>query len=519
MTTIDSSQIPVEYVQSVEEAIQTAYRAAGADDAPAQRRVLIQLIAQVRDDNMFVQPDSSIGYISATQADITAAIASQSRQELAAESEIDPRRKGAVMAGLIMLIVLLGWFMWRSRPSAQAATGAGETTITQVAASVVGVDAEPTPTLVPLPPVSQDALAAIDGNGERLTLGEPSLLEIIYSDDSVSALPVSPAGLTDVGALRYQAAVMLSETPVAVWLANTRLNYGIGIPRDMIRRLSQGDRITIFTNTGSEIHFLVQDVTTRKSYQTTDILKQDRIGLALFALPASSDDEVAVAFAVYDVSYERELGTAGAIGSLQPLGALMVAVYDTVQVNQLADGRIEVSVQGMTSGDLLAGQQLLVNVTTNAGQQSGTSRLMGGDWSERFILPATAQGQTAIVEIRLLPSGELVSVQLPALPDLAKDVTVTLYEAWWQPEAEQAHVVLVYHNAGRGRVWLPPATVALTHPDGAPLGGQLIPLFPLKLEIGETVTQTVSFVPTQLNAPVIVRVGDEQWEVSAFPQK
>lgn len=524
-TTVDISHIRVDFIQAFEKGIAQQFAAADATTPPDRRKVLADLLVQVHDQNAYIQPDGSLNYIQATQEEITAAIARRSGLAGgdADDRSISKRTKQFGFVGLALLVVFVVWFAWYSRPSAQAArraaaSGEGEAAAVVGSDAIETVSADPTPTLEPLPPVSQDALAAIDGNGERLTLGSPSLIEIVYSDERVTALPISPAGLTDVGALRYQEAVMLSESPVAVWLANTRLNYGIGIPRDMIRRLEAGDTLRLFTNTGVEIPFLVREVTTRRSYQTADILKQDEIGLALFALPASSDETVDVAFAVYDVNHEQTIGAAAALGTLQPLENLMVAVYDDIQVNEQPDGQVALTVQGTVEGAILPEQQLLVNVTAADGQQTGAVPLLGGDWTLEFVLPASAQGQGALVEMRLLPNGDLVSIQLPELPILHDNVTTTLTQAWMQPNESMRTVQLVHTNAPEnGRVWLAAEIVSLTHSDGQPLEGTTDLALPLALTAGDTVTQTVSFVPIQPDAPVIVAVNGLQWEVLPSP--
>ncbi len=520
-TSVDTSQIPVDYIHAFEDGLAQAFADADAITAPAKRDVLANLLRQVIDHNAYIQPDGSIAYIQALNEEITAAIARRNGVGGSddASPELSRRTQRLAIAGLVLLIVYIGWFMWRSRPSAQAARLAianGEGAI----ATVVGIETvstDPTPTFEPLPPVSQDALAAIDGNGERLTLGSPSLLEIVYSDERVTALPISPAGLTDVGALRYQEAVMLSDSPVAVWLANTRLNYGIGIPRDMIRRLTAGDRIRLFTNTGVEIPFLIREVTTRRSYQTTDILKQDEIGLALFALPASSDESVDVAFAVYDVSHEQQIGSAAALGTLQPLENLMVTVYDGLQVNEQADGQIALKLQGTVEGELLSGQQLLVNVTSADGQQTGTIPLLGGSWTREFLLPASAQGQRALVEMRLLPNGELVSIQLPTLPILREQLVTSLIQAWWQPDTTTTLQLRHVNAPENGRVWFSAEDLSLTHSDGQPLTTVSGRALPFPIDAGETVSQTISLTAIQPDTPIIVQVGQMQWEVLSSP--
>ncbi len=520
--TVAISQIPADYVEAFEEALSDQFNNSAAYEAVQQHEVIAMLIEQVRDRNAYIQPNGELAYIQASREQIIAAIAYRENQTAAEQiTARSPLVRILVFAVLAMLIVGVSWFMWHIRPSAQRARAEARTdALTQTDETqtpiVDPLDAEiPIPTLQPLPPVSQDALAAIGGNGESLTLGEPSLLEIIYGDGEVTALPISPAGLTEVGALRYQEEIMLSDTPVAVWVANTRLNYGIGIPHELVSRLKIGDRVTIFTNTGVETDFLVRELATKRSYETSDILKQNTIGLSLFALPALSDEDVEVAFAVYDVNQEQQLGQAVKAGNDQQLGNLTLVVDSMMSVDERSDGRIEVSISGTLTGELMTGQQVLLNVTTDTGQQTGTTNIQPGSWALTFALDPDAQGQRALAEFRLLPESDLVVIQLPRIPVLQTGMTTVLQKAWLDPATAAISITLVHHNAAdNGVVWLAAEDILLTHYDGQPLASSAIPALPLQLGSGTSVTQTMTFIPAQPGAPTLLTVGEEQWEVS-----
>ena len=76
--------------------------------------------------------------------------------------------------------------------------------------------------------------------------------------------------------MRYNETTMLSDNPVAVWLFGTVLNYALGIPDSLVRNLEPGDRITLSTDTGAALHFVVAETGAGANYDAGRLLSQNR---------------------------------------------------------------------------------------------------------------------------------------------------------------------------------------------------------------------------------------------------
>jgi hypothetical protein len=216
-------------------------------------------------------------------------------------------------------------------------------------AEVAG-EGTPVPTL-PLPEISgvDDSLQTIGSLGGALTIGRPSAIELTYGrTEETIALAIDPSKPTPKGELRYNEATMLSDNPVAVWLFGTVLNYAIGIPDSMVRNLEPGDRIALGTDTGASLRFVVAETGQGANYEAGRLLSQNRLGLTLFALPAIAEDDVAFAFANYDVASEEGQGQVvyevGEPFALSAGGDLQVS---TVQFSHTADGSIRIVIEGL----------------------------------------------------------------------------------------------------------------------------------------------------------------------------
>ena len=109
----------------------------------------------------------------------------------------------------------------------------------------------------PAPTIHYKTIGSLGG---ALTIGRPSAIELHYGrTEETIALAIDPSKPTPRGELRYNETTMLSDNPVAVWLFGTVLNYAIGIPDSMVRNLEPGDRITLSTDTGASLSFVVAE--------------------------------------------------------------------------------------------------------------------------------------------------------------------------------------------------------------------------------------------------------------------
>ncbi|MFZ1399157.1 MAG: hypothetical protein WAS33_19780, partial [Candidatus Promineifilaceae bacterium] len=299
------SEIPPEYQEVFRQAL--TRELAEAEQNRTDTDILNYLRSR-RDDfksGGFIRPDGRPGLMTLTPEMVYEQALPQLAQSSLGEPDNTAERRRTLMKllGLAGVALLLLIFALRSRAqrAERAETLANETPVATVAASG---SATPTPALPEITGVD-DSLQTIGSLGGALTIGRPSAIEIYYGrTEETIALAIDPSKPTPKGEMRYNEATMLSDNPVAVWLFGTVLNYAIGLPDSLVRNLEPGDPITLSTDTGASLHFVVAEVGQGTNYDAGRRLSQNRLGLTLFALPAVAEGDVSFAFANYDITSE-----------------------------------------------------------------------------------------------------------------------------------------------------------------------------------------------------------------------
>ncbi|MCB9444059.1 MAG: hypothetical protein H6669_07465 [Ardenticatenaceae bacterium] len=439
------------------------------------------------------------------------------------DAEKERRATMLKIGGIVVVAVLFLLFAFRGRGSDEdeaAAQAAGEGT---PAAAITNADVAglPTPTPEPLPETAGnvETLRSVGGSGGGLTLGRPASLELHYSaSEQVLALAIDPSQTTPRGELTYQEAIMLSENPLAVWLFGTVLNYAIGIPDSMVRSLQPEDRIILNTDTGASLQFVVAEVDERPNYATSELFSQDRIGMTLFALPAISEDNVAIAIANYDISQENVAAMpTWEIGDSFPLGPIELRITDAA-FNHTLNGRLDVAITGEITGEIAA-NTVLLSLSSSADQTESIDLQLADEttsWGSAFTVSEDVQGTTLFSEFRVFPSGDVETVRLGEAPRLAESLQITMTESVWHLDRGEATVRLSILNPGDGAVRLGPDYFQ-TSMEGGDLPYVVVPNLPVLIPGGETVVLDVSFIPAVLDQNVRMRIGSNLWEVSGFP--
>ncbi|MGH2537102.1 MAG: hypothetical protein ACRDHL_06890 [Candidatus Promineifilaceae bacterium] len=488
---------------------------------------VLRYLRQRRDDfrrGGFIRPDGRPGLVALSPE----ALYEQALPELAQSSLGEPddtaeRRRTLAKIGLFAgLALLFLFFAFRGRAQREV-TQAAEEDNTPVAESGAGGTPAPRSALPEVAGV-EDSLQTIGGLGGALTIGRPSAIELRYSStEETIALAIDPSRPTPRGELRYNEASMQSDNPVAVWLFGTVLNYAIGLPDSLVRNLTPGDRLTLSTDTGASLRFVVAETRTGTNYEAGRLLSQNRIGLTLFALPARAAEDVSYAFAHYDVAGEEEQSqvvyevsqpfSLGATG-----GALQVTA---VQASQLANGDLRIVLHGTInrSANTPASQTILLSLTAGR-EQTGAVELAtdeAGDWETALALPAGVAGSPLLAEFRALPSGELALVGLGEAPRLAEQLQVTVTEAVWDGARGEAVLEVSVYNPAEGAVYLGPEFVQpfTEGGDAYELIGQVVPHLPTLIGPGETLGLTVTFLP--ISASAQVQIGADLWELAGMP--
>jgi hypothetical protein len=310
---------------------------------------------------------------------------------------------------------------------------------------------------------------------------------------------------------------MGSDNPVAVWLFGTVLNYAIGIPDSMVRNLASGDTVTLNTDTGAALHFIVTETRQGANYEAGRLLSQNRVGLTLFALPAVGEEAVTFALANYDVTSEGEQSqvTPGLNGKV-PFGTGGELVVEEVTYSHTAAGELRIVVSGtVTSPD--SSQSLLLTVAA-AEEQTGAVELApaeDGRWAAAFTIAVGGVGGAAaplLAEFRSLPDGATAVVGLGAVPRLTDQLEIARTGAWWEAETEQAALTVSLQNPGRGAVYIDPDF--LQFPGGEAYDGkwQVNPGLPFLIAPGQTTEITVTFLPQTVS--VQIQIGAGLWEVA-----
>ena len=543
------SEIPPEYQDVFRQAL--VREMAETEQNRTDTDILTYLRSR-RDDfkqGSFIRPDGRPGMVTLNPETMYEQALPQLAQSSLGEPDNTAERRRIVMKLLVLagvaLLLLIFALRGRAQREGREAAAAVETPVAAVADSG---RATPTP---PLPEISgvDDSLQTIGSLGGALTIGRPSAIEIWYGrTEETIALAIDPSKPTPKGELRYNEATMLSDNPVAVWLFGTVLNYALGIPDSLVRNLEPGDRISLSTDTGAALRFVVAETGQGANYDAGRLLSQNRLGLTLFALPAAAEGDVAFAFANYDVASEEGQGQlVYDVGESAAFGANGELQVTEVQFGHTVEGLLRIVVSGTVNG-LNRSHAVLLSLTASNEQTTAVPLTWAedGTWQAEFALPNGAAEQALLAEFRLLPDGRLAVFQLGEIPDLTEQLEVEIAEAQWDAVQEQAVITVSIHNRGHhrgqnqgpdggddggaGAVYLGPDFIQITEYEGTIEGGdayagtaqvnprlpgQLNPRLPLLINPGETVGITVSFLPQ--SASVRLQIGADLWEVAGFP--
>jgi len=538
----------------------------------------------------FIRPDGRPGMVTmSAEAMYEQALPQLAQGSMDEPDETAERRQLFIKVGLFALLITVGFFfLFRGRSQEQTAADAEaaamateEAAATVMTAQVGGVGNEAVPT-PPLPTISgvDDSLQTIGGLGGALTIGRPSSLELTYRrTEETIALAIDPSQSTPKGELRYNEATMVSDNPVAVWLFGTVLNYAIGIPDSLVRNLETGDRIVLNTDTGASLRFVVTETRTGTNYESGSVLSQSRMGLTLFSLPATDEDKVTFAFANYDIGSEadavqvvHEIGESFVVGgnnhstNSQPASGQSTNGHSTngqpatghsatgqpdtlqvtaVQFSNTADGALQVTLTGNSSGDNAASNSAMLSLTSNGGQTTAMPLVAGEDgaWQAVFTLPAADTGAVLFAEYRRLSAstdsglasdGGVNVIHLGDIPDLIDQLEITASILTAETVAaerdasgntaaavnttthavdsqEQLTAMIVIHNPTEGAIYLD-ADFIQYPPKGGDADvkiGQTIPRLPTRIEAGETMEITVLFHPY---VSEVLQIGNGLWE-------
>jgi hypothetical protein len=513
------SEIPPEYQDAFRQAIERELAESEQDRTDNE---VLRYLRQRRDDfkhGGFIRPDGRPGMVTLSpEALYDQALPELVQSSLGEPDETAERRRTLVKAGVFAgMALLLLFFAFRGR--AQRKTfQVNEEMGTPVVEGGAYLTVTPIPTLPEVTGVD-DSLQTIGGLGGALTIGRPSAIELRYSRaEETIALAIDPSRPTPRGELRYNEAIMQSDNPVAVWLFGAVLNYAIGVPDSMVRNLAPGDRITLSTDTGASLRFVVAETRAGTNYEAGRLLSQNRIGLTLFALPALAADDVSYAFANYDVSGETEQGqvvykmgesfSLGTAGDFQIIG---------IQASHVAGGDLRIVISG--KHNTAANQTIVLSLTAGREQTMAVELAIddADEWGTSFTLPAHVAGLPLLAELRALPGGELALVGLGEVPRLVEQLQVTVTGATWNAERGEAAVAISVHNPAGGAVYLDPEFVQLVTEggDAYALTGQVVPRLPAFVGPGETMGLAMTFLPT--SASVQVQIGADLWELVGLP--
>ncbi|MCB8980756.1 MAG: hypothetical protein H6657_25375 [Ardenticatenaceae bacterium] len=521
------SEIPPEYQDAFRQAIEREL--AETEQNRTDTDILTYLRSR-RDDFQrggFIRPDGRPGLVALNPETMYEQALPQLAQSSLGEPDNTAERRRTliklmVFAGVALLLLVFA-LRGRAQRSGDSETVDAGTPVAEALASAGTVT--PTP---PLPEITgvDDSLQTIGSLGGALTIGRPSAIEIRYGrSEETIALAIDPSKPTPKGEMRFNEATMLSDNPVAVWLFGTVLNYALGIPDSLVRNLEPGDRITLSTDTGAALHFIVAETGQGANYDAGRLLSQNRLGLTLFALPAVAEGDVAYAFANYDVASEEGQGQVvyeiGDSVAFRSGGELQVTA---VQFDNTVDGRIRIVIEGSTN-DLNTSQSVVLSLAATDEQTTAVPLEWAEDgaWQTEFTLPDAVSAQGLFAEFRALPGGNLAVVRLGEVPRLIEQLETEITKAWWDAEREQAVIELSILNAGEGAVYLSPEFIQIAEwTEASSEGGdvyeeswQVTPHLPILINPGETAGITVSFFPQA--ASVRLQIGTDLWEVADIP--
>lgn len=239
------------------------------------------------------------------------------------------------------------------------------------------------------------------------------------------------------------------------------LNYALGIPDNLVRPLAIGDRLTLRTDTGAALSFIISEAGRAHYYDSGRLFSQNQLGLTLFALPAAAADDVAYARARYDFSAETASAASSYhVGESFPFGQDAVWQVLTVQSSQETEGRIRIVIKGESKNATLPlnTETSLLSLYTNTEQTAAIPLEIdaAGAWEAIFRFPTTAAGQPLWVELRTTASGDLARVALGDIPHPLDHLQIETPVAVWDAPTGTALLFFHLHNVGEGGIYLTP---------------------------------------------------------------
>lgn len=519
------ANIPPEFQEVFRNAVSEEMSLAGLTTDPEKLAFLRQKEDEIR-GGAFIRPDGRAGLVTLSPDEKYDDLAlNQMTQDFEANTEEkEKERRGNILkvVGLVVIALLFVAFAF-SGQGADEEVDALEPGGTPASDAIVNDsdNGSPTATSGPLPETlgNADTLQLVGGSGGSLTIGRPAAIELHYSaTEEVVALAIDPSQTTNRGELQYQEDIMLSDNPLAVWLFGTVLNYGIGIPDNMVRQLEEGDLIVLNTDTGASLRFIVTETGIKPNYATTDILSQGRTGMTLFALPAVSEERVAVAFAAYDMAQETiDLEPSWEISDTIPLNNMELSI-NWIKFSQTLEGQLSITVEG-TAGGENGRNTVLLSLSSRFEQTESNELSLTGEtatWSSSFLMSPDVQGANLLAEIRVFPGGVVETVHLGEVPHLVDGLQVMILDPLWDTEKGEATLRLSFHNDGEGTIRIAPDYLQVTSEGGdVPIVTNLA--LPILIEPKGTTILEVLFVPT-VPQNVHLRVGINLWEIVGFPE-
>lgn len=515
------ARIPMEYQEMFRQTIRQEMTDDKSDHTDKDMLAYLRTRREVFQQGQYVDPNGKLGQLPLTRQELHAQGITRPQTGQSATEQAREKRNLFLKVGGLALIAIV-FFVLVSRGRAERDMSltltpeptvlAGSATATPEILAVTGAD---------------DSLQTIGGLGGALTIGRPASLELHYrSSEEVVALPIDPAQTTPKGELRFNETVMLSDNPVAVWLAGTVVNYAIGIPDSLARNLQPGDPISLHTNTGATLPFVVSTTATHAHHEANTLLSQNRLGLTLFSLPAPTEDQVTVVWADYAVQLAATTNASHVgVGETFTVADMTMHV-DGWRYDQVAAGSFQITVSTTTTitTPLSNQAQRLLSLSSPADQTPSVAQSFTQTGRVRettlFTVGESFLGQPLTLELRILPGGDVRVITLGELPHPQSLLAVSaVLTATWDAAAGGGVVQATVTNTGLGSLILSPDFFQMREQS---TGGeyrlmpmQAEPRLPFTVSPAQTVQVRLTFVPMQ---PVIkLFMGWGEWEITGFP--
>lgn len=513
------ARIPMEYQEMFRQVILQEMAENKKDQTDKDMLLYLRTRREAFQHGQYVDPNGQLRQLPLSRQELHAQGITRPQMGQAATAQDREKRTLVLKLGGLALIALVFLVLVARGRAGQ------ETTTTVTPEAMALVDAiTPTPEILAITG-TDDVLQTIGGLGGALTIGRPASLELHYrASEEVVALAIDPAQTTPKGELRFNETVMLSDNPVAVWLAGTVVNYAIGIPDSLARNLQPGDRITLHTNTGTTLPFIVSTTTPHSHHEAITLLSQNRLGLTLFSLPAPADDQVMVIWADYAVQL-ASMAHEVKVGETFTLADMTMQI-EGWRYDQVAERSFQINVSTTTTitTPLFPQTQRLLSLSSPADQTPAVTQFYThtGRMSEItvFTVADSFLGQPLTLELRILPGGGYRTITLGELPQPLTVLQVgEVLTATWDMAYRRGVVQVPVTNTGLGSVMLPSDFIQLREQSN---GGayhlipvQVEPRLPLTLSAAETIILVLTFTPTQ---PIVeLNMGLGQWEITGFP--